>query len=40
MEPEELWAPVFGNALYPDNSDFEQAMKFAYMDKIKAIGGA
>ena len=39
MEPEALWAPVFGDITYPANDDFEQAMKIAYMNKIKAISG-
>jgi len=37
MEPHEIWKPVFGFA-YPSNEYFEQAMKEAYMQKIRAAG--
>ncbi len=34
MENQRLWQPVFGHA-YASNSEFEQAMKRSYLDKIE-----
>ncbi len=36
MEDPELWEPVFGRS-YKNNDSFEEAMKQAYMQKIRAI---
>ena len=36
MEPAELWEPTFGFD-YSDNEAFEQAMKSAYIEKIKGM---
>ncbi len=35
MEDPELWQPVFGRG-YSDNESFEEAMKTAYMEKIRS----
>ncbi|MFO7849373.1 MAG: hypothetical protein R6V67_05375 [Spirochaetia bacterium] len=37
MEDPELWEPVFGFS-YPSNEEFEEAMKAAYMEKIRSLG--
>ncbi|MCU7893293.1 MAG: radical SAM protein [Candidatus Thiodiazotropha sp. (ex Ustalcina ferruginea)] len=38
MENHHLWQPVFGYE-YPSNLAFEEAMKHAYLSKIRNIGG-
>jgi spore photoproduct lyase len=37
MEPATLWPRVFNVPDYADNAAFENAMKTAYMDKIKGL---
>lgn len=37
MEPSSLWEPVFDQADYADNREFEQAMKQAYYAKISRL---
>ncbi|MCU7863337.1 MAG: DNA photolyase, partial [Candidatus Thiodiazotropha sp. (ex Lucinoma borealis)] len=38
MENHHLWQPVFGYE-YPSNQAFEEAMKQAYLSKIRSVGG-